>query len=358
MDGKLGKKYLKNYFAKTDPLFQKYLRSKVSESRKQGYITGEVIRKFSEVARLGKKIRGSLVTIGYQLSGGKLDKNIFDTSLFVELFHAGVLVHDDIQDRAGYRRGVVSVHEHFKKVGKSLGVLIDTNHYGLSMALDAGISAYYYSWEKLLSSNFTAESKVRAGKIYADFIQRVSDGQTLDITGMSIRKIKEVDVLKVLRLKTAEYTGVMPLLIGAVLAGETSKKRLLNLEKYGLAFGWAFQIQDDYLGIFGDEVEVGKPVGSDISEGKLTLFMLHLMKTGSNEQVKFMRKVLGNPNIGDREVKRMRKILIDAGTRDYVLKKGWKYVDEGKKYIPLITKDKKMQELLESLIVYMMERTL
>lgn len=358
MNGLIGKNYLKSYLKKSDPLFEKFLKQKESESRANDPLTGDIVKKFTEIARLGKKIRGALVTLGYQIGGGKVDKNIIDTSLFVELFHAGVLVHDDVQDRGDFRRGIPTIHKQFEKLAPKLGVLIDEYHYGESIAIDAGISAYFYSFDKLLLSKFPSDRIINTALIYSAYVQRVSDGQSLDITGMSSKKTDEKHVLTMLKLKSAEYTGVMPLLCGASLAGLTDKKRLKALENYGLCFGWAFQIQDDILGLYGNEQELGKSVGSDIKEGKNTLFMFHLAKNGTKDQVAFMRKTLGNEKATDKDIEKLKQILKDAGSCDFVVKKGWDYVKKGLKYVPEITKDKKTQEILTSLIYYMMERTL
>lgn len=358
MKGDLGKEYLKKYLRLSDPLFEKYLKTKEKESSANDPLAGEIIKRFTQIARRGKKIRGALVTLAYQAGGGKYDKKIIDTSLFIELFHAGVLVQDDVQDRGDFRRGIPTLHRQFEKRAKQIGVKINKYHYGEAIAIDACTSAYYYSWEKLLASDFTHDRLIKTGLMYSKFIQRLSDGQSLDITGASTKKTNERFVLNMLKLKSAEYTGVLPLLAGATLAGITDKKRLNAIEKYGLAFGWAFQIQDDILGLFGDEKEFGKPVGSDIIEGKNTLFMLYLAEHGTPIQIKFMKKVLGNPKAKLTEIKKLKKILVDSGAYDYVVSKGWKYVEQGKKYIPNMTNDPKIREILESLIIYMMERTL
>lgn len=358
MNGLLGKGYLKDYLKKSDPFFEKFLKQKENESRKNDPLAGDIIKSFAEVARKGKKIRGSLITLGYQAAGGKLDKNIIDTSLFIELFHAGVLVHDDIQDRGDFRRGIPTLHRQFEKMGSKLGIKIDNYHYGEAIAIDAGISAYFYSFDKLLESKFPADRLIKTALIYSKYVQRVSDGQSLDITGTTSKKTNEKYVLTMLKLKSAEYTGVLPLLIGASLAGMEDKKRLKALENYGLSFGWAFQIQDDILGIYGNEREVGKDVGSDIKEGKNTLFMFHLAENGTTSQKVFMKKTLGNQRASPKDIEKMKQILKDAGSYDFVVKKGWDYVEKGMKYVPQITKDKKTQDILKSLIYYMMERTL
>ncbi len=357
MDGQLGKDYLKNYFEKTNPLFEEYLLQKISEAGEISKIPMELLKRFLETARRGKKIRGALTVLGYEAMGGKDRNSILDTSLFIELFHAGVLVHDDFMDEDDIRRGLRTIHLQMEEIGRVIKVNTSPLHYGESMAVNVGDAAFYLSWEKLMNGNFPSEYLVEAGKIYADYIIRVVHGQVLDITNTSMQNITEDDVLKVFKYKAAEYTGVLPLLIGATLAGEKNKEKMKAIYDYGLAFGWAFQIQDDTLGLYGKEEEFGKPIGSDLREGKNTLFMLHLAKHGTSEEKDFQRKILGNKNLTKEDNDKMCEILKERGSYKYVIDLGWKYVEEGKHHIAKITKNKALQEILESLITYMMERT-
>lgn len=356
MNGDIGKQYLKDYLQKSDLLFEEYLQKKIAEAGKISKIPAELLKRFLETARRGKKIRGALVVLGYEAAGGINHQAIMDASLAIELFHAGILVHDDFMDEDSLRRGLPTIHKQFEEIGRAIKVNTTPLHYGESMAVNAGDAAYYLSWEKLMACKFEAERLVEAGRIYAGYVIRVVHGQVLDITNTTIKSLTEEDILKVLKYKAAEYTGVLPLLFGAALTGEKNKKRLQAIKDYGLAFGWAFQIQDDLLGLFGDEEEFGKPVGSDLREGKNTLLMLHLSQHGTREQRAFQRKVLGNKNITKADVLKMRQILKDAGSYDYVVNLGWKYVEQGKTQIPLITADRKLRGILESLIIYMMER--
>lgn len=356
MDGSVGKQYLKDYLAKSDPLFEEYLQKKIDEAGKISKIPAELLKRFLDTARRGKKIRGALVVLGYEAAGGTDHQTIVDASLVIELFHAGVLVHDDFMDEDDLRRGLPTIHKQFEEIGQAIKVNTSPLHYGESMAVNAGDAAYYLSWEKLMGTKFPSERLVEAGRVYADYVIRVVHGQVLDITNTTIKSLTEEDILKVLKYKAAEYTGVLPLLVGAALAGEKDEKKLLAIKDYGLAFGWAFQIQDDILGMFGNEQKVGKPVGSDLREGKNTLLMLHLSQHGTPQQRTFQEKVLGNKNITKDDVLKMRQILKGIGSYQYVVDLGWKYVEKGKKQIPLITNNQQLKTILESLIVYMMER--
>ena len=229
----LAQQYLKQYLQKTKPLFRAYLEKKMREAKRIGSLPAEVLKHFAAIAERGKKIRGALVVLGYQLAGGKDLVSIYDASLFIELFQAAILVHDDIMDKDVIRRGLPALH---KKYGVPLGIC-------------AGDVAFYLSWEKLLSSNFSSDRLIRASQLYAQYVIRLAHGQVLDVKNLSFRKTSESTILNILRFKTAEYTGVLPLLVGATLGGMDDQKKLNSLKKFGLSLGWAFQIQDDILGL-------------------------------------------------------------------------------------------------------------
>lgn len=357
MDGQLGKQYLLDYLVKTDPLFKKYLDKKIREASKIGELPADLLTSFSEIARKGKKIRGSLVVLGYKAAGGTEEQEILDTSLFIELIHSGLLVHDDIQDRDNLRRGIPTIHKQFEDKARLMNLGPNSKHYGVSVALNAGISAYFLAFEKLIENGYPRRRLVRAAQITTDYITRVTYGQALDVSNVLINNVNQDELLNILKYKSAEYTGVLPLLVGAVLAGKEDEKYLKTLREYGLCLGWAFQIQDDILGAFGDESKLGKSVGIDIKEGKVTLLMLHLAKNGTPKQREFQRKMLGNKNITRADVVKMQEILKASGSYDYVVKLGWDYVRKGEKLVPQITDNKKLQAIFKSLLYFMMERS-
>jgi len=348
MNDNVGIKYLISYSKKIELLVNKYFDKEIKEASLVGKSSSELLKRFATLAKKGKKIRGALIVLGYQLVGGMDLKAIEDVSIFIEIFHAGILVHDDILDESDIRRGITTIHKQYQPL-----------HYGQSMAICAGDLAYYLSWDKLLSGRFPEERIVRASKMYADYVKRVIYGQILDINNnhnQLEKNASQKEILNIFRYKTAEYTGVLPLFIGATLAGIDNKQKIQALKEYGLCFGWAFQIKDDILGIYGDEKITGKPVDSDLTEGKITLLILHLLKHGSPSQINYIKDVLGKNKIGNQEILNVQKILKGAGSYDYVLKLGKQYVDRGIKTIPKITNDKKLSDILKSLLIYILER--
>lgn len=371
MNGQLGKQFLKDYVTKTHLAYSKILDAETQKAKAIGEVPYLSMKLFSEMAMDGKGIRGALVVLSYLACGGKDLEEIYKTSLFIEIFHAGILVHDDFMDNDSFRRGHKAIHKCFEEEGARLNVKGALSHYGNGIAVMIGDVSFYLSWSILIESNFAQTLKIEVAKYYSKQITRLAFGQMMDVTITGAKDILEKDILEVIWIKSGEYTSLLPIMVGAMLAGEgaggsedlegygslVSDKRLTALKNYAKCFGWAFHIQDDYLGLFADETELGKPVGSDLRESKNTLFVNHLKKHGDASQLAFFNTVFGKFDITPDDVDKVREILRKVGSVDYVLELGWKYVEEGKKYIKEITDDVKLQEIFESLLVFMMERT-
>lgn len=357
MDGTKGKKYLKSYIQQAGPILHEILSEEVKAAKEFGEVPVESMKAYLKMIAEGKGIRGALITLFYQICGGKNKKEALITSTFIELFHSAILIHDDFMDRDPFRRGITTIHKIFSDRAKKYGVKIPSDHYGDSIAVCIGDTGFYLSWETLLNSKLPKKNIMEAGKIYSRYVARLGLGQSLDMTVGGNIKAKEKEILKVIWMKSGEYTAELPMLVGAALAGEKNKNRLEAIKSYAKCLGWAFHIQDDILGLYADEEKLGKPVGSDLREGKNTLLMLHLRKQGTKEQKAFQDKVLGNPKVTKQQTEKMKQILKDSGSYRHVINKGWSYVKEGKKHVSQITKNKKHREILESLLVFMMERT-
>ena len=356
MNGDLGKLKLKEYISKAEPILLTMLDGEIEKAREFGEVQVKMMELFKRMVVSGKGLRGFLVTLGYQLGGAELDENILDTSVFIELFQTSILIHDDFMDRDNLRRGFVTAHKEIESIGQELNVKIPFDHYGNSMAVCLGDAGFYLSWSKLLQSKLPLENVMETGKLYASFMTRLALGQSMDLTVTGINSVNEEDIMKVILLKSAEYSSVFPLQAGLMLAGNKNKALSDLVDTYAKNLGWAFQIQDDILGIFGEEKTFGKPVGSDLSEGKNTLLTVHLRKNGTPEQVEFLNHILGNANVTQEDVEKIKKIYVEAGSYDYVKNLGTHHVEEGVRVIPEITKNKELQDTLESLIVYMIER--
>lgn len=332
--------FLQEYSTKTNFLIEKYLDKKIKEASSIGIIPQKILEKFKEMCLLGKKIRGALMVLGYQACGGKDYEEILKVSIFIELFQTGILVHDDIMDNASFRRGLASLNKEFNN----------------NLAICIGDFAFFQAFEILSGGNFSLDAKLKAIELFSQYSQRLAYGQEMDTENNNLQNITEKDILNIYRYKTAEYTGVLPFLIGAVLAGEKDKAKLRAISDFGLALGWIFQLTDDILGILREEEETGKSATSDLSEGKITLLQLYLYKHGNDKQKILQKRLLGKKNISDKEVEEMRIALRESGALEKTENMMAKYSGKAINLIPEITDDKRIREIFQDLAEFVRKR--
>ncbi len=202
----------------------------------------------------GKRLRPTIAILSYKSLGGEDIDKIVDIAAGFELIHSATLVHDDINDGGQKRRGRETVYRKF----------------GLHNAIVTGDFLFVKAFS--LGGMFDRE----VVRTTADACARLAEGEILQ---SRFRHTNDLDVdqyVKIMERKTAEplKAGAM---IGAYLAGGTMEE-IQRLGSYGVNLGIAFQIMDDVLDFVGDESRTGKPVGSDLHEGYLTLPSLLAMK--------------------------------------------------------------------------------
>lgn len=295
----------------------------------------------------GKKLRGSLIKLGYEMFGGTDLKLALRASLFVEIVHAFFLIHDDIMDQDVLRRNKPTMHIRYsKEYGE---------HFGVSAALNLGDIGVFLAYKLLALLDTSSEIKNRIAALMSQVFLEVGLGQTLDISFEKQKKLNEEDVIKIHRYKTADYTISAPLAMGALLAG-VDRYYLEKIKNFGIAVGIAFQIRDDELGLLSTEEELGKPVGSDFKEGKITLLIVKALEHSSPEDQKFFRYTHGNQHLTNEEVDKVRRIIQEGGALDYSQKTAREFVEKGKGYIPDVTNDPYYRKLLTELADFVIER--
>ncbi len=206
MDGSLGKEYLKNYINRAKVPINEYLEKQIELAKNDGLgsIAIELLRDYQHMLTLGKGIRGALVELAYKSCGGNAEADILNASIFIELFHSAILIHDDFMDRDPSRRGVMAVHLKYAQLASKLGIKIPAEHFGNSVAVCIGNSGFYYAIEVLLSSKFSSELKVKAGEVFSYYIGRLGLGQAMDMVITGNEGINEEEELKELLIKSAE----------------------------------------------------------------------------------------------------------------------------------------------------------
>ena len=301
----------------------KYLEAFFAQKIKEAATISEYTRAVAVGAqeytlRGGKRLRPIFCIYGYKCFSDAQIEAIIAASISLELMQSYLLIHDDIMDEDELRRGKPTFHIVCKALGERLFGTNATKalKFGENIATVAGDLLEAYGAEALATSPFASEYVKKAVAKYAEIVKNVGYGQILDITAGMRGGITEDEILKVHQLKTASYTIEGPLHIGALLAGAEDAD-LQILSTYGIPLGLAFQIQDDILGLFGSEDKTGKPVGSDIREGKKTLLIFRALQRCTDEEKKVLRAALGNPQVTKKEIDMIRAIVRETGSLDY-----------------------------------------
>ncbi len=235
------------------------------------------LHSFAAVNRGGKNIRGTLVALGYKLAGGEDVAASRPLGLAVELFQTAILVHDDIIDHADMRRGLPTVPAQFRARYKGTPQAADV---GNSIGICAGDVGFYLANALLCSRYATAPQFPDVMSYFSQMALNTMYGEVLDVVlpfearqGLA-QGPRQDSVMEIYRLKTAWYSVAGPLCLGMLLAG-ASQGRVRPMEELAIDLGIAFQIKDDLMGIFSEEIDLGKPM-SDIAEYKQTLLYAYV----------------------------------------------------------------------------------
>lgn len=301
----------------------------------------EAIKEFT--LRGGKRIRPILILNGFLACGGDKAKTVevIKASICIELMQSSFLIHDDIMDEADTRRNKPTVH-------KLLGI---------NQAILAGNIAMVLGQSIILNSNFPADIKLKALQKFNEIVKTTNYGQFLDLilSEKDINDVSEEEINQVMLLKTAKYTIEGPLQLGAIFAGAIDNQ-LQELYNISIPLGIAFQIQDDILGIFADEKELGKSVYSDVQENKKTLLVWYAYNNSDPDQKLFIKSILGKNDITPNEFEELKKIIIDTGSLDYSKKMAQSLISEANNNINKSSINKEAKDFLLNFADYLIKR--
>jgi len=249
----------------------------------------------------GKMLRPCLVLLSGKAVGQVSDAHIVIATV-VEMVHMATLVHDDVLDEAELRRkGATINHLRGNEAAVLLGDFLISHSYHLCSSLD---SQY-------------------ASRLIGRTTNQVCEGELLQIDNRRNYDLDEETYLRIITLKTATLCAACCNL-GATLAGADADTAA-RLDLYGRSLGTAFQIQDDILDLIGDVNTVGKTLGSDIEKGKLTLPIIHFLRTAPAEHRSLMRSLLEFP-ASDR-VERIRNLILPSNSIAYAQSRAQQLVD-------------------------------
>ncbi len=310
---------LRDYKQRIDSALSEFFDRKIKEAEKVDSSAAELMKNLKEFnLRGGKRIRPALMMHGYKCFAEPDDEqDLIRSSLAVELMEGFFLIHDDVLDQDELRRGGPTLHKVYENRYGHLKS-ISPKRFGESIAIVAADMQNSLANEALLLSGFDAARVNSSLRKYHEAALKTEYGWLLEtmIYSRPVHKVTEEDVMKVNKYKTASYTVEGPLHMGAVLAG-AGESDLKALNEFAAPLGQAFQIQDDILGMFGDEKKLGKPVGSDLKEGKITLLIVKAFEKCSEEEKNILLDALGKKGISKDEIEKVRKIITETGSLDY-----------------------------------------
>ncbi len=358
IDGIKALKMLKEYQGEVNLLLKEYFKQEVKIARKTDFIAVDAIKSIQGfVLAGGKRLRPALLYHAYLAAGGRNHKNIKQASLAIELIHVFLLIHDDIMDNDDKRHGVDTIHKKYEKIAKLSFINKDNKHFGQSIAIVIGDLCHTMANKVLFNASFRPEVILKALDRLQDTVYDVIPGQIRDVRLGYAGKATEKEILKVQESKTAHYTFNAPIELGYILAENKNKKEQVKFKEYSMAMGKAFQIRDDILGIFGDEKTIGKPVGSDIIEGKRTLLTNYVVKNGSVQQNKTLNKLLGKQDLTQKELLLFRNIIEESGSLAYSKKRGNDMVQNALESLEKIDfKNKNAETFFKGIAQYIVSR--
>ena len=218
----------------------------------------------------GKRLRPVFMLLACQAFGGDVERTMA-AAIALETFHNYTLLHDDLMDNADVRRGKPTVHKRW-----------DANVAILSG--DAMLElAYGRMYQALSQADGIAETaRQSAFRLFLETTLQVSEGQQYDMNFEHRLDVTLNEYFEMIRLKTGVLIACA-LEMGALVGGAT-REQADKLYQYGLQIGSAFQLQDDYLDVFGDAKVFGKSIGGDIHEGKKTYLLISALSRSSAEQ--------------------------------------------------------------------------
>lgn len=282
---------------------------------------------FSYLQRRGKALRPLLLLLCCGAMGGDEDQAL-PAAAAVEVFHTWTLVHDDIIDRDDTRRGHPTVHAMYRNhaIAAHGHTEPDAAHYGNTVAILAGDlqQAWTYGLLADLAKRDVPLPLVLElmEKVANELTPSLMEGEMLDVqySLMPVEALDEDRILRMLTLKTGtllEFAGWCGARLGLGLAPD-AEHLADKLGRFASLCGTAFQLRDDLLGLTANEERLGKPVGSDIREGKRTLIVYKALHRAAPLERELLLSTLGKSDASPADIDRVLQILFSTGACDAV----------------------------------------
>jgi geranylgeranyl diphosphate synthase, type I len=319
-------------------VIDKHLMSHLEEGKPEKLM--KAVRHYPEAG--GKRLRPVLAYVVAQ-AVRKQGKKAIPFGCALEIIHNFTLIHDDVIDQDPVRRGRPAVH-----------VLFD-----VPTAIIAGDAMFARGYEVLSETKTSPVNLNRLYKLTSRTVWLIAEGQQMDFDFETAKAVSSEEYLEMVEKKTAVLFSCAAE-GGAIIASGT-ETQIKNMREYGRMLGIAFQIWDDVLGVTGNEKTLGKPVGSDVRNGKRTLIIVHaleqLEKADNKRRKEALLSALGNENATQDQVMGAMEVLKQVGSIDYASGIAFNYAEKAKRSLKCLNKSRE-KEFLSSLVDFAIGRTL
>lgn len=284
----------------------------------------------------GKRIRPVLMLLSYNLF--KEDpETILMPACALETYHNYTLLHDDLMDNADLRRGHETVH---KKWNANTAIL-------------SGDSMLVLAYQRMQQCSSDKMAEVLA--LFTETALEIGEGQEYDMAFEHRDDVSEEEYIEMIRLKTSVLLACA-LKIGAILAG-ASKEDADNLYRFGEQIGLAFQLQDDFLDVYGDTRVFGKAVGGDITSNKKTFMLINALNHANEEQRRQLESWIGATEFDrDEKVAAVTRLYNEIGIDRMAQDKIAYYFEQSRKYLQAVSVDESRKAELAAYAQRMMNR--
>lgn len=284
----------------------------------------------------GKRIRPCLMLMSYNLFQENPEK-ILMNAIALETYHNYTLLHDDLMDNADLRRGHETVHKKW-----------DAN-----TAILSGDSMLVLAYERMAQCD--AKHLPQVLKLFTTTALEIGEGQQYDMEFETRNDVMEEEYIEMIRLKTSVLLACA-LKIGAILA-DASAEDADNLYKFGEQIGLAFQLQDDYLDVYGDTKVFGKAIGGDITSNKKTFMLINAFNHANAEQRAELQKWVDAKDFDRNEkVAAVTRLYNEIGIDRLAQEKIAYYFEQSKKYLDAISVSEERKQVLAQYAQKMMKR--
>ena len=269
----------------------------------------------------GKRMRPLLVILSAKVSGYKGSDHLHLAAV-IEFIHTATLLHDDVVDTSDLRRGKATANTKF---GNAPSVLVGDFLYSRAFQMLVGVG------------------NLDVMQTIADTTNAISEGEVQQLANARNSNISEDVYKKVIFKKTAILFDAAAK-IGAIIA-EPNTDHIESLSDYGRNIGMAFQLMDDVLDYNGDSENLGKNIGDDLAEGKMTLPLIYAMKNGKNSQKLVIQEAIKNTNVCD--LKNILTIIRETGALEYSMSCAKKHAMDAKRCLVDLPKSIEKIAMLE-----------